>query len=301
MNTKSRVAGAFIGLAVGDAMGAPFERKEIGSFTYTKEMIGGGPYKLPVGAWTDETATALCLAQSLLVTHELNVHDLVERLKKWVENGENTSTGECIGIEQKLLNFVTNFDRNRKVNSDHIFQKAKGSSVLARVAPIACIHWDDLQSARRIAKQQSYLTHSSEIVAGSCEFLVLVLSHLIAGREWRFILNMPTHNDWPDEIKAMVGGVWMHKSLPDLKSTKNVVDILEAACWFINKSDSFEDAVISAINLGGNSDTLGAVVGQIAGALYGLESIPIRWFDQLAKVEHLTDVAMQMVELSRSD
>ena len=86
MNTKSRVAGAFIGLAVGDAMGAPFERKEIGSFTYTKEMIGGGPYELPVGAWTDETATALCLAQSLLVTHELNVHDLVERLKKWVEN-----------------------------------------------------------------------------------------------------------------------------------------------------------------------------------------------------------------------
>jgi ADP-ribosylglycohydrolase len=301
MNTKSRIAGAFIGLAVGDAMGAPLERKEFGTFPFETEMGGGGPYELPPGAWTDETATSLCLAQSLLVTHELNVYDLVERLKKWVETGENTSTGSCIGVEQKLLNFLANFDRGRTINSNHIFQKAKGSSVLARVAPIACIHWDDLQSACRIAKQQSYLTHSSEIVASSCEFLVLVLSHMIAGREWGFILNMPIDNDWPEEIKAIAGGVWTEKERKDLKSTKNVIDILGSACWLVNNSESFEEAVTAAVNLGGNSDTLGAVVGQIAGALYGLESIPVRWFDQLAKVEHLTDVAMQMVELSRSD
>ena len=86
-----------------------------------------------------------------------------------------------------------------------------------------------------------------------------------------------------------------------MKSTKNVVDILEASVCCVGNSSSFEEAVTLAVNLGGNSDTVGAVTGQIAGALYGLEAIPIRWFDQLFKIEKLTDVAMQMVELSRTE
>ena len=103
MNTKSRVAGVFIGLAVGDALGAPIEKREVGSFDSISEMQSGGIYDLPAGAWTDETATALCLAQSLLVTHDLDVYDLAERFKRWVQSGENSSTGVCVGIEQKLL------------------------------------------------------------------------------------------------------------------------------------------------------------------------------------------------------
>ena len=106
MNTKSRVAGIFIGLAVGDALGVPIEKREVGSFDKVSEMDGGGPYNLPAGAWTDETATALCLAQSLLMTHDLDVYDLAERFKRWVRTGENSSTGVCVGIEQKLSNFV---------------------------------------------------------------------------------------------------------------------------------------------------------------------------------------------------
>ena len=77
MNTKSRVAGTFIGLAVGDALGVPLENLEKGDREFVSDLIGGGPYNLPPGAWTDETATALCLAQSLLVTNDLDVYDLV--------------------------------------------------------------------------------------------------------------------------------------------------------------------------------------------------------------------------------
>jgi ADP-ribosylglycohydrolase len=98
-----------------------------------------------------------------------------------------------------------------------------------------------------------------------------------------------------------VKGQWRHKTIENLKSTKNPVDILEASFWCVGNSNSFEDAVTKAINLGGNSDTLGAVVGQLAGAVYGLEAIPVRWYDQLLQIEKLTDVAMQMVELSRTE
>ncbi len=301
MNTKSRVAGTFIGLAVGDALGVPIEKKEMGSFDSVSEISGGGIHDLPPGAWTDETATALCLAQSLLVTHDLDVYDLAERFKRWVESGENSSTGICIGIEQKLSTFVGNYERTGGFDPSSLNQKVRGNSVLARVCPVACIHWDDLDMATKIARQQSYLTHSSEIVAAASEYLVLILSHLIAGRNWDFIRNMPIKDDWPSEIVMMAKGQLRHKTIDHLKSTKNIYDILEASIWSIENSSSFEEAVIKAINLGGNSDTVGAVTGQLAGAMYGLESIPIRWFDKLLKIEKLTDVAMQMVELSRSD
>ena len=153
----------------------------------------------------------------------------------------------------------------------------------------------------KIAQQQSYLTHSSEIVAAASEYLSLIISHLIAGRDWSFVCNMPIKNDWPTEIMVIAQGSWKQKTLNDLKSTKNIVDILEASIWCIGNSKSFEEAVIKAINLGGNSDTVGAVTGQMAGAMYGLEAIPIRWFDKLLKIEKLTDVAMEMVELSRTE
>lgn len=301
VNTKSRVAGAFIGLAVGDALGVPLEKKEVGSFDYVSEMLGGGVHSLPPGAWTDETATAMCLAQSLLVTHDLDVYDLAERFKRWVETGENSSTGACIGIEQKLLNFVVNYERTGDFDPIALNQKVRGNSVLARVGPIACIHWDNLDMASKIAQQQSYLTHSSEIVASASDYLVLSLSHLIAGRDWNYVCSMPVKEDWPTEIELISKGAWRYKTIDNLKSTKNIVDILEASVWCVGNSSNFEEAVTKAINLGGNSDTVGAVTGQLAGALYGLEAIPIRWFNQLFKIEKLTDIAMQMVELSRSE
>ncbi len=301
MNTKSRVAGVFIGLAVGDALGVSVEKKEVGDFDFVSEMEGGGLHNLPSGAWTGETAAALCLAQSLLVTHDLDVYDLAERFKRWVKNGENSSTGVCVGVGEKLLSFVGNYERTGGIDSNSLNQKVRGNSVLARVGPVACIHWDDLDMASKIAQQQSYLTHSSEIVAAASQYLVLVLSHLIAGRDWDYICNMPVREEWPSAIQSIAKGEWRHKTINNLKSTKNVVDILEASIWSTGNSSNLEDALTKAINLGGNSTTVGAVTGQIAGAVYGLEAIPIRWFDQLSKIEKLTDVAMQMVELSRSE
>ena len=301
MNTKSRVAGIFIGLAVGDALGVSMEKKEAGSFEFVSEMEGVGVHNLPPGAWTDETATALCLAESLLVTNDLDVYDLAERFKRWVQTGENSSTGICIGIEQKLLNLIGGYDRTGRVDPESLNQKVRGNSVLARVGPVACIHWDELDMASRIAKQQSYLTHSSEIVAAASEYLVLMLSHLIAGRDWQYICDMPPKNDWPLEITSIAKGHWRSRKLDDLKSTKHIADILETSIWCVGNSENFEDAVSKAINLGGNSTAVGAVTGQIAGAVWGLEAIPIRWFDKLLKIEKLTDVAMQMVELSRTE
>ena len=301
MNTKSRVAGAFMGLAIGDALGVPMENKRKGSIDFVSEMLGGGANSLPPGAWTDKTAIALCLAQSLLVTSELDVYDLVTRLKKWVETGENSSTGICTGVEQNLLRWLRSFQRKKQIDMGFPTQPDDGKSVIARVCPVACIHWTDLATVSRISRQQSYLTHTSEIIATSCEYLALSVSHLIAGRDWNYVCNMPMKKDWPYEIRRIIEGTWRYKKIHDLNTSDGIVDLLEAAFWCSENSTNYEEAVTTAINLGGSSETIGSVVGQIAGAMYGLESIPVRWFDQLVHVEKLTDVAMEMVDLSRSE
>ncbi len=301
MTTKSKVAGAFIGLAIGDALGVPAEDRDRETFSVITTMIGGGRHNLPVGAWTDKTSAAICLAKSLLATHDLDVYDFMERLRSWVHTGENSSTGVCIGLDENTHNVIENYTRTGSIELNLVDQRSDEDSTLARCAPIACIHWDDLGAVSRISKQQSYLTQGSEVSASACEYLSLVLSHLIAGRAWDFIRNIPIGVDWSPKVKLIAGYGWKDKTIQDMKSSRLACDTLEASLWCVETSDSFEQALIKAVNLVDPSDTLGAVTGQIAGALYGLESIPIHWFDQLAHIEKLTDIALQMVELSRTE
>jgi ADP-ribosyl-[dinitrogen reductase] hydrolase len=301
MNTKSKVAGAFIGLAIGDALGAPVDTKERGTFSLIKDMKGGGKFNLPIGCWTDDTATALCLAKSLLATHELDVYDFMERLKTWLKSGENSSTGTCLDLDQNIHNVIINYEKTGTIELNLVDQRSDENSALVRSAPIACIHWDNLDTVSRISKQQSYLTQGSEISASACDYLGLTISHLIAGRTWDYVCNMPIDPDWSVQIKSIANCNWKSKKVDQIYSTRSACDTLEAACWCIDSAKNFEEALISAVNFGGSSSTLGAVTGQIAGALYGLESIPIRWFDQLAHIDNLTDLALQMVDLSRSE
>ena len=203
MTTKSKVAGAFIGLAIGDALGVPAETKDRGTFPEIITMLGGGKYNLPAGAWTDETSSAICLAKSLLATHDLDVYDFMERLKSWVQSGENSSTGVCVGLDENIHNVIENYIRTGSIELNLVNQRSDENSTLARCAPIACIHWDDLGAVSRISKQQSYLTQGSEGAASACEYLSLLISHLIAGRTWDFVCNMPVGVDWSPEIKLI--------------------------------------------------------------------------------------------------
>ena len=298
MTTKSRFAGTFIGLAVGDAMGVPLEGLEQLDGKFINEPIGGGPYNLPPGAWTDKTATALCLAQSLLVTNELDVYDLVARLNRWVENGENSSTGCCVGLEPRLSEFLNNFKRTKQMKMQFASQSSSGSAVLPRVAPIACIHWSDLSIVSRMARELCYLTHASEEVASACEHLALTLSHLIAGRSWSYSSNLLSEQNWSSQVKHSPTANWKNKDKNDLEFNDDALSLLETSFWCVANSKSFSPLLQL---LTWCSNTLGATVGQIAGALYGLESIPIRWFDQLFCIDKLTDIALEMVQLSRSE
>lgn len=295
---ENRILGALIGLAVGDALGAPVEFKDRGSFTLISEMMAGGYFRLPAGAWTDDTAMALCLTDSLLHKADLDPEDLLDRFLRWVDNSENTSTGRCIGIGQNTFVTLGNYRRTRNTLAPPVKGRSDGNGSLMRVAPVACRHWSNRTEARRIARAQSYTTHASELAAAACEAMTSLQCDLMSGRSLNEALISIADRSWPDAIAEVLHGSWKVKSTETIRSSGYVVETLEAALWAVETTSTFEDALVRAVNLGHDADTVGAVTGQLAGALYGVDAIPMRWRGRLLKLDYIEQKARELMRAS---
>jgi len=276
-----RAAASLLGLAIGDALGAPVEFKRRDTFEPVTDMRSGGYFKLPAGAWTDDTAMALCLAESLIAYPHLDQKDLLDRFCLWASKAENTSTGVCVGIGQNTLRVLGNFHRTGMLNAPETRQKSDGNGAAMRLAPVAIRHWHNPVEARRIAVLQSRTTHYSELSAAGCEYLAAILCALISGQEWTQATRPTANASWPDEIKAFACEDWQQRDRETISSTGFVIHTLEAALWAVDTTNSFAAAMLKAVNLGDDADSVGAVAGQLAGARYGLSAIPVNWRDTL--------------------
>ena len=288
---QDRALGAFIGLAIGDAMGAPVEFKPRGTFEPVTEFRAGGNFDLPKGAWTDDTAMALCLSESLNVNSDIDPKDLLDRFCEWAEKGKNTSTGICVGIGQNTLRVLGNYHRKGDLIAPETRQKSDGNGSIMRLAPVAVRHWKNPKQAQKIAIKQSRITHYSEICAAASDYLAGVLSKLIVGEKWNDALKVENSMQWPKELVIISSKGWKQKTAPEIKSTGYVIDTLEAALWAVGTTDSFEAAILKAVNLGDDADTVGAVAGQLAGARYGMACIPEDWRKTLVQFEEISDNA----------
>lgn len=283
LSAKRRAVGALVGLAVGDALGAPVEFKVRGSFPKLTEMQSGGYFQLPAGAWTDDTAMALCLADSLIAQPFLDVRDLLDRFLGWLNNHENTSTGRCIGAGQNTLAVLGHYHRTGALEAPQVKGRSDGNGAIMRLAPVACMHFRNIAVLRRIAASQSRATHCSELSSAASEMLGWLLGLLIDGADWDAALSIVSDDRWPIDVQALCGGKWAAKAEDDISSAGYVLHTLEAALWAVGTTTSFEEALIKAVNLGHDADTVGAVAGQIAGARYGIDAIPERWLSALLR------------------
>jgi ADP-ribosyl-[dinitrogen reductase] hydrolase len=245
-------------------------------------MRAGGYFKLPAGAWTDDTAMALCLAESLLEHPQLDPKDLLDRFCKWAAKGANTSTGICVGIGQNTLRVLGHYHRTGALQAPETRQKSDGNGALMRLAPVAIRHWRDEQSARPIADAQSRTTHFSDISAGACELTAALLTRLISGQPWEAAVLVPQNPYWHDAVKQLDPSTnWPARGRDSIRSSGFVLHTLEAALWAVDTTSSFDEAVLRAVNLGDDADSVGAVAGQLAGARYGLSAIPPQWRQEL--------------------
>lgn len=297
LSSLDRARGALLGLAVGDALGAPVEFKPRDSFERVTEMMAGGYFRLPAGAWTDDTAMALCLADSLLSCPEFDAKDLLDRFLRWMDLHENTSTGKCIGVGQNTMIVLGRYRRSGIVEAQLVKGRSDGNGALMRLAPVACRHFRSPQRVRELAQAQSRSTHCSDLSAAACEAAAALMANLIAGEDWHVTLRALSEEVWPAEVLGILRGDWKSKDRSEISSSGFVIHTLEAAVWAVGSTLCFEDAVIEAVNLGHDADTVGAVAGQLAGARYGLSAIPDRWLDVLIKREHSDFRAMDLHEL----
>jgi ADP-ribosyl-[dinitrogen reductase] hydrolase len=289
---ENRALGAFLGLAVGDALGTTLEFSARDSQAHHSEMTGGGPFRLQPGVWTDDTQMALALADSLLACEGLDEHDLMNRFLSWYRDGEYSPTGRCFDIGIATSQALNRFERTGDPIGGSTDPLSAGNGCLMRLAPVALFHADDEAAAALAAERQSATTHAAAECVEASAWFARLLVRAIQGRPKTEVLATP--HSGSGKVAALAAGSWRGKERAQIRSSGYVIDSLEAALWAVGTTATFEDAVALAVNLGDDADTVGAITGQLAGAVYGAAAIPDRWLAPLAWRDRLESTALAL-------
>ncbi len=280
----SKVVNSILGFAIGDAMGVPIE------FTLRKDLInnpvvsmkGYGTYDVPEGTWSDDTALTLATMDSIINVHGIDYEDMIKRFCDFVNSSEYTATGEVfdIGIttKQALMNYYNNHERPTKCGLSGVNNNGNGS--LMRMLPIALYTFYELTDDEQvldIVKKASSLTHAHEFSIMGCFIYVKYVHFLLSGfdkfealEKVRELNYYKFSEDARRCYKRFLSTDFYKLDLDYIKSTGYVVDTLEAVIWTFLNTNSFMKAIVGSINLGGDTDTIGAITGSLAGLYYGI-------------------------------
>lgn len=292
--TEDRALGALLGLAVGDAVGTTleFSRRDDRSKPLT-DMIGGGPFRLRAGQWTDDTAMALALAHSLEADPSLDPKDLMDRFVSWWNTGEYSCTGSCFDIGNATRASLERWLRFGDPYSGSTDPNSAGNGSLMRLAPVVLRHWRDGPKRRDVAARQSQTTHAAQEAVDACILYADILAAAIAGRVRAEVLAPRTFVG-AAKIEEIARGSWRGKPRRDVRGSGYVVHALEAALWCVASTADFRGAILRAANLGEDADTTAAIAGQLAGALYGAKGIPQDWLEKLAWRDRLEAIGRKL-------
>ena len=293
---RERAIGALLGLAVGDALGTTLEFSVRDSRKRVTGMEGGGPFRLEPGQWTDDTSMALALADSLISCDKLDEHDLMTRFVSWMNEGAYSSNGRCFDIGNTVRGALNRFKQVGDPTAGPTDPHSAGNGSLMRLAPVAIRYWDDKAARRDAAARQSRTTHGAAEAVDACIAFADLLADAIAGRPRSEVLRERSDEPpYAGEIAAILAGSWRGKTRQEIRSSGYVVHSLEAAIWCIGRTGSFAEAVLLAANLGEDADTIAAITGQLAGAIYGYKAIPDEWLSQIASQGVIFGMARQLV------
>ncbi|MCW3041336.1 MAG: hypothetical protein JWM31_3241, partial [Solirubrobacterales bacterium] len=304
---EDRFRGALLGLAVGDAIGTTVEFAPRGSFPPVTDMVGGGPFGLPAGAWTDDTSMALCLADSLLERREHDTADALRRYVRWYRHGERSSTGRCFDIGVATRQALERFEQTGDAQAGTAFPDAGGNGVLMRLAPVAMAHAYSRGAAIHAALVESNATHGHAGARNTAKLFAALLVDALRGGDRESVLgpDAPFMNPkyLGEEVAKVAAGSFRATGEdggvpPGIAGRGFAPKSLEAALWAVWSTRTFEEAVLAAVNLGDDADTTAAIAGQLAGAIYGAEAIPQHWHDRVLWGDEIAGLADGLRELS---
>ena len=295
MNTlKDRYEGCLLGLACGDAVGTTVEFKKRGSFAPVMDMVGGGPFNLVAGQWTDDTSMALCLAESLLAQNGFDAKDQMDKYLKWCKEGYMSSTGHCFDIGRTVSSALEKYSLHKNPYAGSTEPRTAGNGSIMRLAAIPLYYLSNLEQTIHFAGESSRTTHGAEEAVESAKLFAVLIRMALLGHSKQDILLKNEYYSNTATVNALAQGDYLDKEEKHIKGSGYVIESLEAALWCFAQTETFEEAVLKAVNLGDDADTTAAIVGQIAGAYYGVSAIPSGWLQKLYNLEFIRGLAVSL-------
>jgi ADP-ribosyl-[dinitrogen reductase] hydrolase len=296
---RERFRGTLLGVAVGDALGAPAEyltpEQVAERWGVLTEMVGGGVHDVVAGETTDATAMTLCLAESLAAQGDFVPQDVADRYLAWFQCNPKdvalTVRAVMLGIKAG-----TSVDLAARRAYEILGSPTSGSASMMRCSPLALRYWNDPETRRDVSLRESELTHFDRLAGWACVALNELIAAALQGRLRQNILAVAADLEDEDSRISETLREAAVAEPEEIHSSTAVVETLRAAVWCVLQAKSFEEAVVLAVNLGNDSDTTGAVTGALAGALFGERNIPSRWLDVLADGPRLLAAADRLAD-----
>lgn len=266
MLSLDRARGALLGLATGDALGTTNEFST--NPPPLSDIVGGGPFQLLPGQWTDDTSMALCLADSLIERQTFDPADQMRRYLAWWREGHNSVLGHCFDIGNATRDALARFSRTGDPYAGSTDPYSAGNGSLMRLSPVVvyfALAPEDI--ALQAAEDSSRVTHAAPQALACCRAFTIHLRRALYG--------LPK--------QEVLAGFEPQPLIP----SGYVVDSMNVALSCFEATNNFRDGALMAANLGGDADTNAAIYGQLAGAFYGESGIPATWLSNLAWVEEI--------------
>ena len=275
---RDRFRGLLLGMALGDALGAAVQYRRAGTFGRIADLLGGGPYDLPPGAWSDDAATALLCADSLIAMERLDAPDIWRRWTGWRLAGEGSATGQCLGITAAMANALSHAP-------GLAHDSALDGEALPRVAIAAAVWFADRRLALNKGAEIAQLTHSGMRTVDAARIYASWVVAALEGQAGERLLSTRNEDVSAEGVlseSAIVHlrtGGWSAAEEIIVEGARkgdafSVLRVTYAACLL---GKTFKETILAVVNAGGHSDMTGATVGALAGACYGAAALPEKW------------------------
>ncbi|TWM27108.1 ADP-ribosyl-[dinitrogen reductase] glycohydrolase [Bacillus paralicheniformis] len=309
LNIKKRVLPTLYGGIIGDLLGVPVEFRQRDTF-HIDNVSGYGTYNQPPGTWSDDSSLTFCLIENLI--EENGIDDLMQKFVKYKSEGFWTPYGKMFDIGRTTNEAIIRFEEG--LDSEHCGGKAEydnGNGAIMRIAPLAFRLYDEFDFIKKaeVIKKYTEITHAHpRAIVGSIIYIECLirlyhnntLQESLETVKRLFDKNFDGNHIYQQELRnysRLFEEDFLNTARDEIVSDGYVVHTLEAAIWCLGNSSSFKEAVLKAVNLGGDSDTVAAITGALAGMHYKkMDEIPSEWLEKIVRKQDVDNLINQFFE-----
>lgn len=301
-STNEKVKSGVYGFVIADAMGVPIEftRRNHSEDKWLKEMVGYGSHSVPEGTWSDDSSMTIATMDSIQEMGKLDYEDVMKKFVSWFHDAQYTATDVVFDIGNATAKALSKYNNSSlpaiECGGKNEYDNGNGS--LMRILPVS-MYLDSLnlsdEERVEVVCNASAMTHGHDISKLGCVIYDRFMHELLSGKDKKIAykdscdFNYSKYFDKKtlSEYDRVLSKEIDKLNVDEISSSGFVVSTLEAALWSTLTTNSYEESIVKSINLGDDTDTVGAITGSMTGVIYGYENIPQRWIDKLRKKEYL--------------